>query len=498
MVDLGGRLVLPAFRDSHLHPASAGLELGLCNLNGLRTADEVAAAIRQYASEHPDRAWVLGGGWDLPLFADANPSRALLDSLVPDRPALLSAADGHSAWANSAALAAAGVTRETPDPPHGRIERDPSTGEPSGALRESAVDLVARHAPPPTPAERAAGLRRALAELNRLGIVAFQEASADETILDTYLRADREGWLSARVRVSLQAVPEEGEAQVGRLQEMRQRGSGRVRPEAVKLFLDGVIEARTAALLEPYLDPRTGAPASPPERGLPLWKSDTLNALVARLDREGFQVHMHAIGDGAIRQGLDAVEAARRANGARDARPHMVHLQLIDPADIPRFHRLGVIADFQALWAYADSYITDLTEPVLGPERSRWLYPIASVMASGAVVVGGSDWSVSSANPLDAIEVGVTRRDLGRESGPAWIPEERVDLPRMIAAYTIGGAWACFEEAESGSIEVGKKADLVVLDRDLFELPPREIHTARVVWTLLEGETVWRDAGWRP
>jgi predicted amidohydrolase YtcJ len=498
VVDVGGRLVLPAFRDSHVHPVSAGIEMGLCDLNGLRTSDEIAARVRGYAAEHEDRPWVLGGGWDLPLFPEANPTRALLDSLVPDRPALLSAADGHSAWVNSAALSAAGLTRETPDPPHGRIERDPDTGEPSGTLRESAIALVSRHAPSPAPGEHAAGLRRALKELNRLGIVAFQEASADEPTLGAYLQADREGWLSARARVSLLAVPEEGEDQVGRLLEMRRRGSRRVRPEAVKLFLDGVIEAQTAALLEPYLDPRTAAPGPSASRGLPLWTPGALSALVTHLDREGFQVHMHAIGDGAVRMGLDAVEAAREANGARDARHHMVHIQLFDPADIPRFHRLGVIADFQALWAYADSYITDLTEPVLGPERSRWLYPIASLVASGAVVVGGSDWSVSSANPLDAIEVGVTRRDLGAEAGPAWIPEERVDLPRMIATYTIGGAYASFEEDETGSLEAGKWADLVVLDRDIFELPPHEIHTARVVWTLLEGETVWRDEGWRP
>jgi len=498
VVDLGGRLVLPAFHDSHVHPVSAGIELGLCDLNGAKTIDEVSARVRAYAAEHPDKPWILGGGWDLPLFPDANPGRALLDSLVPDRPSLLSAADGHSAWANSAALAAAGITRETPDPPRGRIERDPSTGEPSGTLRESAVDLVARHAPPRSPADYAAGLRLALERMNRLGVVAFQEASADEQTLRAYLEADREGWLSARARVSLLAEPEAGTGVVERLVEMRRLGSRRVRPDTVKLFLDGVIEARTAALLEPYLDPRAGAPGPSPSRGLPRWTDEELSALVTRLDREGFQVHMHAIGDAAIRMGLDAVEAARQANGARDARHHMAHIQLFDPAEIPRFRRLGVIANFQALWAYADTYITDLTEPVLGPERSRWLYPIRSLMESGAVVVGGSDWSVSSVNPLDAIEVGVTRRAPGAEDGAAWIPEERVDLARMIAAYTIGGAYVSFEERDSGSLEAGKWADLVVLDRNLFELPPHEIHSARVLWTLLEGETVWRDDGWKP
>ena len=498
VVDLEGRLVLPAFRDSHVHPVSAGIELGLCDLNDLKTVDQVTAKIRTCAAERPDAPWILGGGWDLPLFPGANPDRALLDSLVPDRPALLSAADGHSAWVNSMALASAGITRETPDPPRGRIERHPATGEPSGTLRESAVDLVARHAPSPGADDHVAGLRRALERMNRLGIVAFQEASADERTLGAYLQGDREGWLSARARVSLLAVPEEGQDQVGRLVELRRRGRGRVTPGTVKLFLDGVIEAKTAALLEPYLDPRTGTPESPSNRGLPRWTPELLGAMVTRLDAEGFQVHMHAIGDAAIRMGLDAVEAAHQRNGVRDARHHMAHIQLFDPADIPRFRRLGVIANFQALWAYADSYITELTEPVLGPERSHWLYPIASLMASGAVVVGGSDWSVSSVNPLDAIEVGITRREPGSTSGPAWIPQERVTLPQMIAAYTIDGAYLCFEEKDGGSLETGKWADLIVLDRNLFELPPHEIHAARVLWTLLEGTTVWRDEAFEP
>jgi len=499
VVDLGGRMVLPAFHDSHVHPVSAGVELGQCSLNDLATLDEVIAKIRSCAAEHPERPWVVGGGWDPPLFPDGNPGRALLDSLVPDRPAALSSADGHSAWANSLALAAAGLTRETPDPPDGRIERDPRTGEPSGTLRETAVDLVMRRASPPTPSDYADGLRRALGTMSRFGIVAFQEANADETILETYLRADREGWLTARVRVSLETEPEEGVAQVERLLEQRHRATRRVVPGTVKLFLDGVIEgALSAALLEPYLDPATGRPSSPPNRGLPRWPAALLDAMVTRLDALGFQVHMHAIGDAAIRMGLDAVEAARDRNGWRDSRHHLAHIQLFDPADIPRFRRLGVAANFQALWAYADAYNTELTEPFLGPERSRWLYPIRSLMDSGAVVVGGSDWSVSSVNPLDAIEVGVTRREPGATAGEPWIPEERVDLPRMIAAYTVGGAWLDFEEKDSGSLEPGKWADLIVLDRNLFDLPPHEIHATKVLWTLLEGETVFRDEAWSP
>lgn len=497
VVDLGGRLVLPAFYDAHVHPVSAGIEAGLCDLNAARNADEIATAIRAYAAAHPDRSWILGGGWALPIFPGANPRRELLDSLVPDRPALLSAADGHSAWANSRALATAGITRETPDPPAGRIERDPATGEPTGTLRESAIALVERHAPEPSAEEHREGLRRALEVMNRFGIVSCQEANADETTLDAYASADREGWLTARVRASLAFDADKGEEQVPRLAEQRRAYAGRrLRAEAVKLYLDGVIESRTAALLEPYLPPKDDLQA-PRTAGLPRFTPDRLNGLVTRLDREGFQVHMHAIGDRAIRMGLDAVEAARRANGPRDARHHMAHIQLFHPDDIPRFRRLGVVANVQPLWAYADEYITELTEPALGPARSRWLYPLGSLMASGAVVAGGSDWSVSSVNPLDAIQVAITRRDPESGDGPTWIPDERVDLPRMIAAYTIAGAYMSFEEKDSGSLEVGKWADFVVLDKNLFEIPAREIHTAKVLWTVLEGKEVHRAEGWK-
>ena len=258
----------------------------------------------------------------------------------------------------------------------------------------------------------------------------------------------------------------------------------RVRPIAVKLFQDGVLEARTAALLAPYLDRKGNA-------GTPLFDQPTLDRVTAALDREGFQVHVHAIGDRATRMALDAFAHARSANGPRDARHAITHLELIDSTDIPRFRGLGVVANFEALWANGDEYLTQLTEPALGPARSRWLYPIASVVRSGAVVTGGSDWSVSSLDPLEAIETGITHRPPGDRSGPPWNPAERVELPIMLALYTINAAYALHHERETGSIEVGKLADLVMLDRNLFELPPERIHEARVVRTLLEGKTVY-------
>jgi hypothetical protein len=486
-IDAAGRLVLPAFHDSHVHPVSAGMEARQCDLNDAATRDEVLARVRACAAD-PARPWIVGGGWDLTLFPGANPSKALLDAIDATRPIALSAADGHSTWVNSKAIELAGITRDTPDPPRGRIERDPSTGEPTGTLREAAGRLVTRLVPKPTPADYRAGLDYSLERFASLGIVGIAEADASPEMLDAYLAADQAGQLTLRVRASQHVEPDGGPEQVEALAVRRERYRGpHLNAGTAKLFLDGVIEAKTAALLEPYV----GA-TGPASRGLPNYTPDALDALVVELDRQLFQVQMHAIGDGAIRMGLDALEKAREANGPRDARPHIAHIQLFDPADIPRFAQLGVVANFQPLWAYADSYIRDLTEPVLGPARSRWLYPIRSLMDSGAVVVAGSDWSVSSPDPLRAIEVAITRREPGASAGPPWIPEETVGLPRILAAYTIAGAYVNFEEKDSGSLEVGKLADVIMLDQDLFTLPPNRIHDAKVVWTLFEGREVYR------
>ncbi len=480
VTDLGGRLVLPSFHDSHVHPVTSGMELLTCNLNEADTADDVYAAIRQYATAHPAEKWIRGGGWQLPIFPGASPTKAQLDAIVADRPALLYAADGHSSWANSRALAIAGVTKATPDPPNGRIERD-ANGEPTGTLREDASALVSRFAPEPSHADHVEGLRLALKKANGFGITSLYEANADEEVLAAYKELDDGGELTARVHVALEMDLAKGVAEIPRLVELRRRFAGkRLSVDAVKIFADGVIEAQTAALLEPYVN-------RPGDSGKPNIEPDALRTLVAALDRAGFQVHVHAIGDRAIRMSLDAFEHARSVNGVRDSRHHIGHLELIDPADIPRFRRLGVIANFQPLWAYADPYITDLTEPVLGPARSRWLYPIRSVLATGAVVVCGSDWSVSSLNPLDAIQVAITRRGLEDSGGKTWIPEEVADLPSIIAGYTINGAYLTRSERETGSIEVGKSADLVVLDRNIFDCPPGEIHRANVEQLYFEG-----------
>ncbi|MCG3120444.1 MAG: N-substituted formamide deformylase [bacterium] len=487
IIELQGKMVLPGFHDSHVHPVSGGVELGECNLNGLSTPEQVLEAVRRYAQQNPDVAWIRGGGWDLPIFPNGNPHKSLLDSIVANRPVFLSAADGHSVWVNSKALAIAGITKDTPDTPSGRIERDPKTGEPTGTLREDAAGLVSKRLPKYTPKDYVAGLKRGLEMANRYGITSLQEASADSNLLEAYWELDQKDELTARVVTAMYADPAKGLAQIPRLLERRQKYQGkRLRANAVKIFADGVIEARTAAVLQPYLDHG--------DLGKPNWDAAVLKKMVTALDSAQFQVHIHAIGDRGIRMALEALQAARDKNGSRDSRHHIAHLELIDSTDVPRFRQLGVVANFQPLWAYADSYITELTEPALGPTRSRWLYPIASVLKTGAVMAGGSDWSVSSMNPLEAMQVAVTRRDLEDSTGASWLPQELVELAPMIAGYTINGAYVNFEEQETGSLEVGKAADVIVLSRNIFAVPKHAIHRAKVLLTLLEGKEIYREA----
>lgn len=489
VADLAGRMVLPGFHDSHVHPIESGIDLGECQLPDVPNRRAITDSIRACAAQHPEAPWVRGAGWGLPLFRNANPSRHLLDSLVPDRPAFLVAADGHSAWANSKALAAAGITRETPDPPRGRIERDAS-GAPSGTLREAAVGLMSKALPPRTHEEQVAGLRRALAEAARLGITSMYEASAHEAELAAYAELDRKGELTARVIAAQYVNPAEGPAQVARLVELRERykGTKYFRPLGAKIFADGVIEAQTAAVLRPYL-------GHGDNRGVANLEPAEFNRLAAALDSAGFQIHIHAIGDRGVRWSLDALEYTTQTNGPRDRRPLIAHLELIDPADIPRFRTLGVIADFQLIWAFADSYIKELTVPVLGAARSAHLYPIGSVARTGALVVGGSDWSVTSLNPLEAIEVGVRRLEPNDTVSSPWLPTERVGLDTLLLAYTANGAYAQQQERETGTLEVGKAADLIILDRDLLAIPAAQIHEAKVLLTLLEGREVYRAPG---
>jgi predicted amidohydrolase YtcJ len=490
IIDLKGRMLMPAFQDSHIHPISAGLEAGTCNLEGLKSADEYVAAIKKYALAHPKEAWITGGGWLMSAFGPGGMARReLIDAVVPDRPVYLSSADGHTTWTNTKALKLAHITNETPDPADGRIDRDPRTGAAIGSLQEGASDLLDAVVPPPTDAERQQALRYSIKLLNGYGITAIQDAAVYEADLKTYRTLDARGELSLRVVAAIWWERRGGLEQIDNIKRLRaQYSNARIDARTVKIMQDGVMENYTAVLLKPYLIPGK-------VYGIPMVDPQRLKEIVTRLDAEGFQVHFHAIGDRAVREALDSIEAARRQNGDLGHRHHIAHLELIDPEDIARFRELGVIANFQPLWAFADEYITKLTIPFLGPERSSRLYPIGSLYRSGAVVAFGSDWSVSSPNPLEEIQVAVTRMGPAGETHTPFLPAERINLSEALAAFTINAAYTNRLEKQTGSIEVGKLADLIVVDRNLFAIPATDISRARVLVTLFEGKPVHGDLG---
>ncbi|WP_375478689.1 amidohydrolase [uncultured Jatrophihabitans sp.] len=495
VVDLDGRSVLPGFIDAHAHPVQGGLELGRCDLSGRSSADEYAEAIAHYLVQHPNRPWVVGGGWSLPAFPGGRPSSQLLDAVVGDRPAYFINRDHHSAWVSGAALRLADIDARTADPRDGRIERD-SDGAPTGLLHEGAIDLVARLLPPPDQQEYDDGLRRAQAYLHSLGIVGWQDALVDiaEPIgpHSTYLRAAEQGWLTARVEAALWwdrgIAAADVETQIGLLSEVRRavaEGGHRYRADTVKVMQDGVAETFTAGLLEPYLD-RCGHPTD--NRGLSFLSPELLNQVVTGLDRAGFGIHFHALGDRAVREVLDALTHARSVNGTSDRRHQLAHLQIVHPDDIPRFRAVGAIANLQPLWACHEPQMDELTIPFLGARRAGWQYPFAALQKAGAALAMGSDWPVSSPDPLLGIQTAVTRLGADAPDGtPPLDAAQALGLADSLVAYTAGSAFAAHRES---GLSVGSPADIVVLDRDLFGVAAGQIHTARVHRTYVRGQLV--------
>jgi predicted amidohydrolase YtcJ len=490
VVDLRGRLLLPGFQDAHIHPLHAGMDLMQCDVREADGRDAVLDTIRAYADEHPGNDWVIGSGWYMGDFPGGTPRREDLDRVLPDRPGFLPNRDGHSAWVNSRALELAGIDRETPDPADGRIERDPD-GSPAGTLHEGAVDLVERLLPVPGPDEWLAAFELAQAYLHSLGITAWQDAIVTPEDLAVYRRAADAGLLTARVEAALWWERSQGSEQVDELVARSAAGShGRLRANSVKIMLDGVLETFTGAMIDPYLD-RDGRPTT--NRGIDFVDPESLPGHVARLDAAGLQVHFHAIGDRAVRTALDAIEAARRANGMSDTRPHVSHIQVIHPDDVPRFAPLGAVANAQPLWACHETNMDELTIPFLGPERATWQYPFGSLLRAGARLAMGSDWSVTTPDPLLEMEVAVNRVYPSSRGARPFLPEERLTLEQAVQAFTLGSAYVNHLDDETGTIATGKLADLVVIDRDLFAPDAGPIGDARALATFVGGNAVFED-----
>ncbi|MFY9528956.1 MAG: amidohydrolase [Candidatus Acidiferrales bacterium] len=496
MIDLAGRMVMPGIIDSHTHFLAGSQALAWVNLEGIANTQKIKEGIRAYSAAHPKLPWVRGGGWQYGIFPPSGlPTKELLDEIVPDRPAALDSYDLHSLWVNSRALELAGITGETPDPVEngilvGTIVRDPKTGEPTGLLKEEAMALVRRAMPEPPREEELSALRAGMAEANRLGVTAVVNASGDVHEMELYDELHRRGQLTVRTTTSFAQIavrhrmtPEELES----FEQARRRfHDDWVRAGLIKFFADGVVETHSAAMLEPYAD-------DPQLHGFTNYAPEEFQKFVLELDRRGFQIMTHAIGNRAVRMTLDAYEAARTSNGMRDRRFRIEHIETIHPLDISRFGPLGVIASMQPYHLCIDGCPNEggVWARNLGPERLPFAFAWHDLAASGALLALGSDWPVASFNPFLAIQTAVTRQDLKGRPPEGWYGKQKLTLDQALAGYTRNAAYAAFLEKRIGSLEPGKLADLIVLSQNLFEILPLETGKTKVELTIVGGKIVY-------
>ena len=486
-IDLAGKTLVPGFRDGHCHPVLGGAEMGGAPIWGVAGLDDLLDVVRRYAEEHPDLDWIRGFGYLPAMLPNGRGDATLLDQVVGNRPVWLTANDGHTGWVNSVALERAGVNATTPDPAHGEIVRR-ADGSPSGALLESAQDLIEAVVPPTTYADRLAGGRMALEFLRANGITWAQDALAAPDDVDVFLDLAGSDPTLPRVSIALRADPDHWQEQrpafaAARERARTARNGSRIKVETIKFFADGVIESGTAAVIEEYSD-------NPGYHGIANWTRDGLREAVLAFDGDGFQIHIHAIGDAGIRNALDAIEATITQHGHRDRRATIAHTQLVHPDDIRRFAKLDVIANFEPIWAQLEPTMVELTIPRLGETRSTWQYPIGGLLKAGARVSFGSDWPVTSINPLEGIAVAMTRQTPDGDPPGGWLPDQRIDLDTAIELYTAAGAYQSFEEREVGRIATGLRADLVMLGADLDRTAPLDLGAVPIEMVWIDGVLV--------
>lgn len=491
VIDAKGQLVLPGFTDCHIHFMDGSLGLTQVDLNETKSVAEIQKRVKDYASANPDKKWILGMGWTYPTFGpSALPDKKFLDEVVPDRPVFLQAFDGHSSWANSKALELVGITRETADPPNGKIVRD-QNGDATGALKEVAGDLVSKFAPKPTHEERLSALRLGMHEANKVGLVRVHSAGQDFEWLDLYNELRQQQQLSVRFYIAYFLDPPELMSDsIEKIEQAhRTYHDDWISGGVVKTMLDGVVEAHTAAMLEPYSD-------DPTQIGKLFWDPAKYKQAITELDRRGLQIFTHAIGDKAVRLALDAYQEAAEKNHTHDARPRVEHIETISAQDIPRFGKQGVIASFQPLHAYPDDDTLGIWARNVGKERAQRAWVWHSIEATGGVLAFGSDWPVVTLNPWQGVQNALTRQT--REGAPAggFVPQERISLEEAIKGYTLGAAFAGHREKTEGSLEAGKLADLILLSQDLFKIEPTQIANTEVMFTMVGGKVVYQSPKW--
>ncbi len=493
VIDLGGRMAMPGILDTHIHFLSGSQSLDQIYLDDADTAAEIQRRVKEYAAAHPDRKWLLGRGWVYNVFRPSGlPTKDILDQIVSDRPVVLENYDGHSIWVNTKALELAGITRQTPDPKEGDITvgtivRDPATGEATGVLKEEAVELVNRVLPKPSREQNLAALRAGMKLANQHGVTSVLNATGDEEEMGLYSELHRRGELTVRTTTALGMEPKLTPTILARYESARRRFRGPwVRAGVIKAFADGVIESHTAGMLEPYSD-------DPSTSGSTNYTPEQFDGLVRELDRRGFQVITHAIGDRAIRMVLDAYEKSAAANGPRDRRFRIEHIESVNPADIPRFGKLGVIASMQPYHAYPEPNLDGIWARNVGPQRLPYSFAWHDIAAGGARLSFGSDWPVVSLDPFIGLQNAVTRQRSDGNPPGGWVGHQKVTLEQALAAYTRDAAYAQFEDKIKGSLETGKLADVIVLSQELFKIDPLAISKTAVLLTVVDGKIVWRD-----
>jgi predicted amidohydrolase YtcJ len=487
MIDAGGKLVLPGFTDCHIHLIDGGFSLTQANLEGAKDIADIQNRLRSYAQEHPDAPWILGHGWNYAMFApETLPNKKYLDELFPTRPAYLEGYDGHTGWANSQALARAGITGSTPDPRNGVIVRDPKTGEATGALKESAIDLVSKVLPKPTEVQRLTALRAALKWANQNGLTRGHSAGGEFDQLELLQQLRDEKQLSVRLHIAYIVDPPELRAEdLTAIEAARKKFHDQwLNVNSVKFFMDGVVESHTAAFLEPYTD-------DPSTKGSLFWDPIKFQAAVAELDKRSLQMYTHAIGDYGVRTALDSYESAEQKNHTKDHRNRIEHIETITAADIPRFAKLGVIASMQPLHAYPDEDTLDVWARNVGPERATRAWVWKSIAQDGGHYAFGSDWPVVTLNPWLGIQTAVTRQTSEGKPPEGFVPSERLTVAQAVEGYTIGAAYAGHLEKTEGSLETGKVADVIMVDRNIFEIEPHTIDQTKVVLTIVGGKIVY-------
>jgi predicted amidohydrolase YtcJ len=491
VIDAKEHMALPGLMDAHVHMMAGAAQLDGISFNDAKTVEDFQKVIKDYAAAHPDNEWIQGMGWAYSIFGKTSlPHKKLVDRVVSDRPVYLAAYDGHTALANSKALQAAGITRKTPDPPSGIIVRDPATGEPTGVLKEAAGQLVAKLIPQSTREEELERLTKAIHYASSLGLTRLISAGADAERVDLFDEIRKKGGLTARFTMARFTKAPVTPDEIKILEENRTKyADDWIDAGQVKFLLDGVIEAHTAAMLEPY-------EKDPSNKGLLYFDLEKYKESVIQLDRLGFPISTHAIGDRAIRLALDAYEAANKANGRTEARDRIEHIEAPSAQDIPRFGKLNVIAGMQPLHAMPDPNNFGPWAGSIGPQRAQHAFPWHSILKGGAHLSFGSDWCVVTLNPWPGIQILLTRETPEGLPAGGWLPNERLTLEQAIEGYTMGGAFAARREKTEGSIEAGKLADVIIISQDLFKIAPNQIGKTKVMMTMVGGKIVYHDPSW--